>query len=120
MKQRLKSFGHAVDGFIYLLRTQPNARIHLAATIVVVALGFSFGVSRSDWFWLIAAITAVWAAEAFNTAVEQLGDAITRETHPLIGRAKDCAAAAVLLTSLGATAIGVIVFWPHVSAWLAR
>lgn len=120
MKRRLKSLRHAWDGLRHLLRTQPNARLHLVATLVVVALGILLRVSRSDWCWLAAAIAAVWTAEACNTALELLGDAVTREPHPLIGRAKDCAAAAVLCASLGAVVIGGIIFAPHVTAWFAR
>lgn len=113
MNSRVKSFGHALAGLAHLLRTQPNARIHLIATLVTLGLGFGLHVSRADWCWLVAAIVAVWAAEAFNTALELLGDALTRESHPLIGKAKDCAAAAVLIVSVGAVAIGALVFVPY-------
>ena len=113
---RLKSFAHALQGMAQLVRTQPNARAHLLATVLVCAAGFYFSLGRMEWLWLIVAIVLVWSAEAFNTALEQLADAVHPEQHPGIGRAKDSAAAAVLIAALGAAIIGVLVFLPHVAA----
>jgi diacylglycerol kinase (ATP) len=48
---------------------------------------------------------AVLAAELFNTALEQLADRLHPEQHPQIRIAKDCAAAAVLVVSIGAIVV---------------
>ena len=112
---RLKSFAYALQGVAQLVRTQPNARVHLLATVLVCAAGFYFSLGRMEWLWLIVAIVLVWSAEAFNTALEELADAVHPEQHPGIGRAKDAAAAAVLITALGAAVIGVLVFLPHLA-----
>jgi len=48
-------------------------------------------------------------AEAFNTALESLADASVPEQHPLVARAKDSAAAAVLLAAIAAATIGLLV-----------
>jgi diacylglycerol kinase (ATP) len=50
---------------------------------------------------------AVIAAELFNTALEAIADYVQPDQHPAIRVAKDCAAAAVLVTSLTAVAVGV-------------
>lgn len=113
MLARLRSFKHALNGLRILLKTQPNARIHVAATVAVIIAGCAFGITRGDWCLVIFACAGVWVAEALNTAVEFLGDAITTEKHPLIGKAKDVAACAVLLAALAAVGIGVFVFAPH-------
>lgn len=113
LRSRLLSIRFAVDGVRALVATQPNARIHLVATVLVIGAGLVLDVGRSDWIALTLAMALVWLAEALNTAVECLGDAITRELHPLIGRAKDVAAGGVLLAALGAAAIGCLVFAPH-------
>jgi len=112
---RLKSFAYALQGLAHLVRTQPNARIHLLAAVLVCAAGGYFGLSRPEWLWIVVAIVLVWSAEAFNTALEQLADALHPEQHPGVGRAKDLAAAAVLITALGAVVIGILVFLPHVT-----
>lgn len=111
---RAKSFRCALHGIAILVRTQHNAWLHLVGTALVLALGFVLEVTRSDWCLLTLAISQVWIAEGLNTAVEILADAVTLEQHPLIGKAKDVAAGAVLLSALGATAIGLLVFLPHV------
>ena len=57
-------------------------------------------------------------AEALNTALEHLIDAQSPEFHPVVGRAKDIAAGAVLISAAGAVAIGLFIFVPHVLAHL--
>lgn len=114
-----KSFVYALQGLLFLLRSQPNAWVHLLATLAVCAAGFHFGLSRGEWLWICLAIVLVWSAEAFNTALEQLADALHPQRHPGIGRAKDLAAGAVLVAAVGAAVIGVMVFWPHLGGMAA-
>lgn len=111
--RRLESFSHAVSGLWFLLRTQPNARIHLLATVVVVAMGWVFRITVLEWVGVILVIVAVWTVEAMNTALELLADVSSPEYHPLIGRAKDVAAAAVLISALGAAVVGLLIFGPR-------
>jgi diacylglycerol kinase len=109
----LNSLACALQGIAHLVRSQPNARLHLLAAGLVCAAGIYFGLSRAEWLWVTAAIVLVWSAEAFNTALEELADAVHPERDPGIGRAKDAAAAAVLIAALGAAIIGLLVFIPH-------
>ena len=115
LRARWQSVGYALAGARWFLRTQHNARLHLLATLAVVALGLGLGVGREDWRWLVLAIGLVWAAELMNTALEQLADALAPDPHPLVGRAKDLAAAAVAVTALVALLIGLLVFVPYVA-----
>ena len=114
LSKRVRSFSFALAGVSHLVRTQPNAWIHLAATLAVLLLATCLRVTAADWCWLIAAMAGVWMAEALNTAVELLADAACPEHHPLIGRAKDVAAGGVLLAAVGAAGIGVLVFGPAI------
>lgn len=116
---RFKSFVHAFAGFAFMLRTQHNAWLHLIATIGVVGAGLALQVSANDWRWLIAAIALVWLAEAINTAFEHLCDVVSPEFHPSVKRAKDIAAAAVLVSAIAAAVIGVITFAPYLVAAFA-
>lgn len=115
---RMRSFYHAFVGIRRMLRSQHNAWIHAAATLIVIITGALLGVSRTDWCWLILALMAVWTAEALNTAFEFLADVVSPEFHPLVKNAKDVAAGAVLISAVGSVAIGVLVFAPHVVALL--
>jgi diacylglycerol kinase (ATP) len=110
---RARSFGHAFRGIAGLVASQHNARIHAVATLGVVGLGFALGVSPPEWALLLLAIASVWVAEGFNTALELLCDAVSRERHPLVGKAKDVAAGAVLIAALLATGVGLLVLGPR-------
>jgi diacylglycerol kinase len=115
-RRRLASFAPALRGIAITLRTQHNAWIHAVATLGVVAAGILLDVSRIEWGVLLLAMALVWSAEAFNTALEALGDAISPGLHPLVGSAKDVAAGAVLASAIGALGVGVLVFGPRLAA----
>jgi diacylglycerol kinase len=115
---RIRSFRYAAKGILITLRSQHNAWIHAVATVLVITLGFMVGISRNEWCFIILACAAVWTAEALNTAFEFLCDATTEEFHSVVAQAKDVAAGAVLLTALGAVAVGVVVFGPYALAYI--
>ena len=112
---RLKSFTYAFEGFVFMLRTQHNAWVHLVATIGVIALVLALKVSADDWRWLIAAMALVWVAEAMNTAFEHLCDVVQPEFHPSVKRSKDIAAAGVLVCAIAAGILGAITLWPYLT-----
>ncbi len=118
IRERFKSFRYAFQGLTDLLRSQPNARIHLAAAAAVLSAGLALGLKPVEWMVLILTIAVVFAAEAFNTALEYLTDLASPEHHPLAGKAKDAAAAGVLLTALGAALVGGLLFLPKLLALL--
>ncbi len=113
---RKSSFYFAVAGIRHVLRSQPNALIHLVATFTVVGLGFGLGVGRSDWALLAISIGLVWVAEFFNTAIEAVVDMASPEFHPLAKTAKDVAAAAVLVSAITAVIVGLLILGPPL--WL--
>jgi diacylglycerol kinase len=113
LKKRLLSFKYAFMGLGDLIRHQPNARIHLLATVLVLGAGFWVDLQPGEWALVALAISLVWAGEAFNTALEYLTDLVSPDFHPLAGKAKDAAAAAVLISAAKAVAIGLLVFIPH-------
>lgn len=116
---RVRSFRNAFAGVSALFAGEPHAWIHLAATLAVVLTGCALGVSAADWRWLVLAIGLVWVAEAFNTALEGLADAVRPDEDARVGRAKDAAAAAVLLAAITAAAIGLLVLGPPLWRLLA-
>ena len=111
---RIRSFKYAFRGLGLMIRSQHNAWIHSAATLAVIVAGIFFQISGSEWCWIILAIAGVWTAEALNTAFEFLADVTTEEFHPVVEQSKDVAAGAVLVTAIAASAIGLIIFWPHI------
>lgn len=112
---RMRSVGHALRGIVELILSQHNAWIHAVATVVVVALGIYVNLGNIEWALVVFAIVLVWMAEAANTAIEFLCDVASPEFHPLVKKAKDIAAASVLLAAVGAVFIAFFVFAPHLS-----
>ncbi|MCO6476229.1 MAG: diacylglycerol kinase family protein [Phaeodactylibacter sp.] len=119
IRSRLKSFRYAFQGIKGLLLTQANARIHLFLATLAIILGCVFSLAATEWCLLALAMSAVFAAEAFNTALERLTDLVSPGYHELAGKAKDVAAAAVLFSAMGAAAVGLILFLPRFWALLA-
>ena len=111
---RIRSFYCAFKGIRVMITSQHNAWIHAVATFIVIIAGFYFRLTKLEWCWIILSITAVWTAEALNTAFEFLTDVASPEFHPLAGKAKDVAAGGVLIASIGSVIIGLIIFLPYI------
>jgi undecaprenol kinase len=101
----IRRLGFAWAGIAHAVRAEHSLRFHLSAVGAVLIV---LAVFRPEpvW-WAIAALTcaAVVSAELFNTAIEHLADHLHPEIHPSIRIVKDCAAAAVLVTSLAALGV---------------
>jgi diacylglycerol kinase len=117
MRSRLKSFGYALNG-LHICFREPNFRIHTGCALIVLLLSVLFQVSRYEWSILIIMITGVISSEAMNSAIESMGNRISRQHDDLIGQAKDIAAAAVLIWSLASLIVGVIIFLPYFNEYL--
>ncbi len=116
LANRFKSFGYAFKGLAVLFREEVHAQFHLFATFVVTFAGWYFQISKTEWCLVILTIALVIATEALNTAIENLTDLTSPEIHPLAGKAKDLAAAGVLIAAFGAAAVGSLIFLPKVIA----
>lgn len=117
LAERARSFRYAFSGLAELLRSQHNARVHLFASLLVVIVGLSLGVTRMEWCALLLAMMLIWIAEALNTALEFLCNLVSPDFHPLIKKSKDVAAASVLISAAGAVVIGVLIFLPYLLTW---
>ena len=109
---RLKSFGYALAGWLYMLRRQKNTRIQAVASLVTMLLAGWLGVEPLGLALLILAITMVWMAEFLNAAVEAAINLATDELHPMAKVGKDVASAAVLLGVAASILIGILVLGP--------
>jgi diacylglycerol kinase (ATP) len=118
LARRARSFGYAFAGLRWLVRTQPNFRIHLALAALAVVLALVLHVSPAELGLLALTIGLVLALEAINTALEALCDVASPTYHPLVGVAKDVSAAAVLLAALSAVLVALALFGPRLLALL--
>ena len=115
----LRSFGFALEGISYLIRTQRSARIELVIGVIVIALALWLGISALEWAVLGLAITCVLAFEALNTAMELAVTLASPARHPQAKAAKDVSAAMVLIAAAGAVVVGLAILGPPLFAGIA-
>ena len=94
-------------GVWFCIRHERNFRVHMAVAAYVLLLAPYFSLSRGEWAALLAVVALVLAAEAVNTAVEQVVNLASPRRRTRARVAKDVAAGAVLLCAAGALAAGL-------------
>jgi diacylglycerol kinase (ATP) len=104
-----RSFGFAGQGIVALFRYENNARVHLLIAGLVLLAGCWLHLSLVEWSILLTQIGLVWAAEAFNTAIEKLCDFVSPGLHPQIKAIKDLSSGAVLILAIAAVVVGLLV-----------
>ncbi|HKZ66707.1 MAG TPA: diacylglycerol kinase family protein [Chitinophagaceae bacterium] len=109
---RLSSFEFAFKGIFKFFQQEPNAWIHLTATIIVFIAAVTFKISSNETIALIIVTGFVWVAEIFNTVVERIMDFISTERSSKIEFIKDLSAGGVLVSAITAIITGAIVFIP--------
>lgn len=116
MKPRnfVESANLAMEGILYVARTQKHMRHHLWAAGAAIIISLLFGVTRLEFLILSFIILLVLLAEMLNTAVETIVDIISPDYHELAKAAKDVAAGAVFLVSVGAIITGYLILFPYI------
>lgn len=110
MKKVIKSFQWAINGLQIVWQQETNFRIEFSVSFVAVIAGVILKFAALEWIVLIMCVTAVLAAEAVNTAVENICDRIEPGHDTLIGKIKDIMAGFVLIVVVGASSVGVVLF----------
>lgn len=110
-----------VDGFrggALAVRKDSAFRIHLAVAAAVIVAAAVLRANLLEWCLLALCIGTVLGAEMFNTALEHLAKAVTKEHDPNVGAALDMACAAVLIVALAAAVVGCLVLGSRLLVWL--
>lgn len=110
----IKSFGYAGRGLTDALKDEPNLRIHLFVSTAVTILGFVFKLSYAEWAIIVICITLVVSLELVNTVFEEMTDLANPEISNAARKAKDISAAAVFISSIGASLVGLLLFLPKI------
>ena len=103
-----RRLGHAVAGIRLVWRREKTFRTHLRFALAALALATAPRVGPIWWALIILCIAIIFALEALNSALEYLIDRLHPEIHEEIRCAKDAAAGAVLLASIGAAIVGAL------------
>lgn len=96
-----------------MLRTQPNFLVHVCAALIALSLGVVLHLSPVEFAVVFLTIGLVLVVECVNTALETLCDLVSPGYHPLVKRAKDVSAAAVLVAAIASVAVALCVYVPH-------
>ncbi|RIK86993.1 MAG: diacylglycerol kinase [Planctomycetota bacterium] len=108
-----RMFADALRGLKVAFRGEINFFVHLFIAMLAAVAGGVIGMTDERWCIYILCVAVVLAAEMFNTAIEHLARAVTREENPEIRNALDVASGAVLLAAVGAASVGVLMIaWP--------
>ncbi len=110
MKRLARSFGYAFDGVVEATRLQPNLAIHFIVTALVLVAAIALHLTLWAFVAILLLATLVLGLELTNTAIEAQVDLATLELHPVAKRAKDAAAGAVLIASVGSLLCGLAIF----------
>ncbi|WP_455662429.1 diacylglycerol kinase family protein [Pradoshia sp.] len=108
-----RGFVYAWSGIRYGLANEGNFRFHACVAVIVCFFGMYFGITKTEWLFVLTAIAGMFALELVNTAVEKTVDLITNDDHPLAEAAKDTAAGAVLVYAIYSVIVGLIIFLPR-------
>jgi diacylglycerol kinase (ATP) len=93
----------------YAWRAERNFRLEVMLGLLALALALYLATP----LWPIILVSAlVLTLELFNTAIEATIDLLAPGYHPLAERAKDTAAAAVLVAAIAAALTGAFLFIP--------
>lgn len=114
LRKRIKSFGYAFNGLKILFLEEHNSRIHLVAAFIAIITGWWLELSIQEWSVLFLVIGAVFTAELFNSAIENLADYLAPEKHDKIKKVKDLSAAAVLVSAFVAVVVACLLLLPKI------
>jgi len=115
-RKKVLNFRYALKGLEIAWREEFNFQVQIFFAIAAPLLGWYLNISAIEFLIVILMIGLVITAELFNTALEELCDKFQPEHDPHIGKIKDLAAAAVLVSSISALIVGAIIYTPYVLA----
>lgn len=119
-KNIFESLNCAVEGVIYAVRHQKHTRYFFAAAAASLLLSLLLNLPVIEFVLLSIALVILLFAEMINTAVETTIDLVCgKNYHPLAKIAKDVAAGAVLISSIGVFIMGYIIFSKYLAAPLS-
>lgn len=107
-----KSIRAALEG-LKSAASEQTFRVFILFAILIIILMIIFRVSLAEKLILILTITFVMALELINSQIERVLDIFHPAEHPKIKIIKDISAGAVLISCIGALAIGILIFLPH-------
>lgn len=108
-----KSFKYASQGFREVIKLEKNFQIELAIGATVLVAAWLLPLPNFERALVLLVVGFVLVLELINSALERVVDGFYPKLEPLARVIKDIMAAAVLLGSVFALAIGIVIFYPY-------
>jgi diacylglycerol kinase (ATP) len=105
------SFNAAIEGFLFVVKTQRNMRIHFLIALFVLLLGIYLNFTRVELIMLLLTSAIVLIAEMINSAIEIVMDYVEASHSHWVKVVKDITAGAVLVASVSAVIVGYFLFF---------
>lgn len=110
----IDSFNAAIEGFLYVIKTQRNMRIHFLIALLVLLWGVYLNFTRVELIILCFTTGLVLITEMINTAVEIVLNKVARSYTHWVKTVKDICAGAVLVASINAIIVGYFLFFNEI------
>jgi len=116
-RELIASLEFALTGIFTAFKEERNLRKHALSAILAIVAGFLFGISVTEWLFLLLSVSLVIAFEIMNSALENVVDLASDYHFSMLAKnAKDMAAGAVLVISGFALVTGLMIFVPKLWA----
>ena len=98
LKRVIRATGFSIKGLKAAWSYEAAFRQELILALIMLPIAIFVDLSMVERLLLIITVFIVLITELLNSAVESVVDRISDEIHPLSGRAKDIASAAVFMS----------------------
>lgn len=107
----IDSFNAAIEGFLYVIKTQRNMRIHFLLALLVLLSGIYLNFTRAELMILCMAVALVLITEMINTAIEMVLNKVAGSYTQWVKTVKDISAGAVLVSAINAVIVAYFLFF---------
>ncbi|DAB31486.1 MAG TPA: diacylglycerol kinase [Sulfurospirillum sp. UBA11407] len=106
-----KNTSYALNGLKDIITTEKSFKIELFFAVLLVPFICFISIDLLEKILLLITLFGVLIAESINSAIERVVDLVTKEYHPMAGRAKDVGSSIVFLSiSLAVITWGIILY----------
>lgn len=113
-KNWFESLNYAIEGVIYAFKTQRHIRYHYIIAAGALFLSLFLELPVIEFVLFTMAVIVLLFAEMMNTAVEETVNLIEDKHHMIAKNAKDVAAGAVLIASIGVAIMAYMIFTKYI------
>lgn len=100
LERLTRNVGHSWRGWCAAWASEKSLRQWTVVNVLSLLLALVLDLSAGERAVILALGLLLMVVELVNTSIEAIVDLVSPEQHPLAGKAKDCASAAVMLTAL--------------------